>query len=183
MKDRHVKQNILVLLAAVVAIAFDQWTKYLAVSKLKDQAAYTVLSGVFELQYLENRGAAFGMLQNQQILFVIITVIVLCIALLIYRKLPTNRRYHLLRLCILGITVGAVGNMIDRIRLNYVVDFFYFRLIDFPIFNVADIYVTLSTIGFVLLLLFYYTEDEIDAIFQSLEGRKKRNGRKKDEQN
>lgn len=172
MKKKLKLAYILPPIAAIIAILFDQWTKYLAVAHLKDKAAYTLINDVFELQYLENRGAAFGMLQNQQILFVIISVVVLAIAGFIYIKLPANRRFHLLRICILGITAGAVGNMIDRVRLNYVVDFFYFKLINFPIFNVADIYVTLSTIGFVLLVLFYYSEEEMDAVFSSFKRKK-----------
>ena len=59
----------------------------------------------------------------------------------------------------------SVGNMIDRVYLGYVVDFFYFNLIDFPIFNVADIYVTVSTIVLVILILFYYQEDEFEELF------------------
>lgn len=172
MKKEFKLAYILPLIGASIAILFDQWTKYLAVAHLKDKAAYTLINDVFELQYLENRGAAFGMLQNQQILFVIISIVVLAIAGFVYVKLPKKRRFHLLRICILGITAGAIGNMIDRVRLNYVVDFFYFKLIDFPIFNVADIYVTVSTIGFILLVLFYYSEEEMDAVFSSFKRKK-----------
>ena len=64
------------------------------------------------------------------------------------------------------ITCGAIGNMIDRIRLNYVIDFLYFELIDFPIFNVADIYVSVATFVLVILLLFYYKDEELDEFFR-----------------
>ena len=70
-------------------------------------------------------------------------------------KVPHERRFIPLRICMLMIASGAIGNMIDRIRLNYVIDFFYFELIDFPIFNVADIYVTVAAIFLILLILFY----------------------------
>ena len=86
-------------------------------------------------------------------------------AIWIYGKLPNAQRYLPLRICIIGICAGAIGNMIDRIYLGYVVDFFYFNLIDFPIFNVADIYVTVSTIVLVFLILFYYQEDEFEELF------------------
>ena len=86
-------------------------------------------------------------------------------AIWIYGKLPNAQRYLPLRICIIGICAGAIGNMIDRIYLGYVVDFFYFNLIDFPIFNVADIYVTVSTIVLVILILFYYQEDEFEELF------------------
>ena len=75
-----------------------------------------------------------------------------------------ERKYLPLRACAVLIAAGAVGNFIDRIRLGYVVDFLYFKLIDFPIFNVADIYVTVSTALFIVLLCFYYKEEDIDRI-------------------
>ena len=74
--------------------------------------------------------------------------------------MPQESRYLPLRICSVLLCSGAIGNMIDRLRLNYVVDFFYFNLIDFPIFNVADCYVVAACIFFVLLILFYYKEDD-----------------------
>ena len=74
--------------------------------------------------------------------------------------MPENRRYLPLRSCAVLLCAGAVGNMIDRVRLGYVIDFFYFRLIDFPIFNVADCYVVAACIVFALLVLFYYREED-----------------------
>ena len=68
----------------------------------------------------------------------------------------------------ISITAGAIGNMIDRVRFQYVVDFLYFELIDFPIFNVADIFATVATFGLVILLLFYHKEEDIDILFQKL---------------
>lgn len=129
------------LLCVLIGIIIDQYTKYLAVAHLQD-APFPVIEGVFELQYLENRGAAFGMLQNKQWFFLIITVVLLFFITKLYIGLPRTKRVIPLRIAMIFITAGAIGNMIDRIRLNYVVDFLYFKLIDFPIFNVADIYVT-----------------------------------------
>ena len=68
---------------------------------------------------------------------------------------------------------GAIGNMIDRTLLNYVVDFLYFSLIDFPIFNVADIYLTCATIALGILIIFYYKEDELDLILHVFVRKKK----------
>ena len=75
--------------------------------------------------------------------------------------MPHTRRYYLLRICAVLVCAGAFGNLIDRIRLNYVVDFFYFELIDFPIFNVADCYVVVACILFAFSILFYYKEEEL----------------------
>lgn len=75
------------------------------------------------------------------------------------RENSIYKKYMPLRICSILLIAGAVGNLIDRVRLNYVIDFFYFKLIDFPIFNVADCYVVVACIIFAFLILFYYKED------------------------
>lgn len=147
-------------LLTIFAIILDQWTKHLAVTKLQGRAPFILINKVFQLCYLENRGAAFGLLQNQRIFFLICALVILIFAIWIYGKLPNAQRYLPLRICIIGICAGAIGNMIDRVYLGYVVDFFYFNLIDFPIFNVADIYVTVTFIVLVLLIFFYYKDED-----------------------
>lgn len=153
------------VLSFVVLILFDQWTKGLAVKHLMDQEPFVIIPDVFQLRYLENRGAAFGMMQGQQIFFVISALIAVSAILYIYFKMPWEKRFHPLRMVGICIGAGAIGNLIDRVILGYVVDFFYFELIDFPIFNVADIYVTCATIILALLILFYYKGDELDCLF------------------
>lgn len=157
-----VKQLILFFTGTAAAIILDQWTKSLAVVNLKGQPAFVILDGVFEFLYSENRGAAFGMLQGRQGFFFLIAAAVIAVVGYMMVKMPLERRFIPLWLCLMFIVSGAVGNMIDRIRLGYVVDFLYFRLIDFPIFNVADCYVTVSTLCLVLLLLFVYKEHELE---------------------
>ncbi len=152
-------------LAALLLIVADQLTKRLAVSRLKDGSPFVLWDGVFELRYLENRGMAFGIFQNQRWIFVAMTVVVLAAVLLLYfRKIPPERRYFMLNLIAVLFFAGAVGNLIDRVRCGYVVDFFYFRLIDFPIFNMADIYVTVGAFLLILLSIFYYKEEDFDRI-------------------
>lgn len=165
-KTNHYLSYLLATLSMIFAIFLDQYTKLLAVENLKNQAPIDIIENVFQLHYLENRGAAFGILQNQKIFFVIIGIIILIVALFIYLKMPHERHFIPLRICLLLIASGAIGNMIDRIRLNYVIDFFYFELIDFPIFNVADIYVTLSAGLLIVLILFYYKEDDLEMLFK-----------------
>lgn len=155
------KNYIAALFIVAVAILVDQYTKYLAVVNLKDDAAIVLWDGVFELTYLENRGAAFGLLQNRQIFFICITFVIFAFILYCYIRIPKTGRYLPLRICGIFIVSGAVGNLLDRIRLGYVVDFFYFRLIDFPVFNVADIYVTVSFIVLLILVFFCYKEEEL----------------------
>lgn len=150
------------LLLAILLIAVDQLTKYLAVANLKSRQPWMLLDGVFEFHYLENRGAAFGMLQNQKLFFILIAAVVLAVIVYVLLKTPYQKMYFKLHITLVFITSGAVGNLIDRIRYDYVVDFIYFSLINFPIFNVADIYVTLSTIYLVFLLLFVYKESDLE---------------------
>ena len=137
----------------------------LAVKHLMNQDPYVMIEGVFQLRYLENRGAAFGMMQGQKTFFLITATIAVALIAYAYFKLPWEKRYHPLRVIGLFIAGGAVGNMIDRVVLSYVVDFFYFELINFPIFNVADIYVSCATVLLAILILFYYDEDELDCLF------------------
>ena len=108
----------------------------------------------------------FGLLQNQQLFFLVVTGITLLLIGYIYVRLPKVKHYLYLRISLLAIVAGAIGNMIDRVRQQFVVDFFYFKLIDFPIFNVADIYATVATFALIALFLFYYKEEDFDVIFK-----------------
>lgn len=151
-------------LLTIFLVILDQVTKGLAVQFLKDQEPFVIWDGVFELHYLENRGAAFGMLQGQRTFFLIIGIVVFAVAIYLFRHMSKSGRFWPLRLIVICILAGAWGNMIDRLSLSYVVDFFYFKLIDFPIFNVADIYVSVGTAVLVVLILFYYKDEELNSL-------------------
>jgi len=154
------KMYIIDILLMISLIVIDQLTKYWAVIKLKNNGAITLIDGVLEFNYLENFGAAFGMLQNQKIFFVFVALVFLIVIGFVIYKTPTDKKYIKLHLLLIMIGSGAVGNLIDRIRLNYVVDFIYFSLINFPIFNFADICVTVATIFLIILILFVYKESD-----------------------
>lgn len=156
------KKYLVPLLAVLVLIIFDQWTKWLAVKYLMGKDPIVLWEGVFELHYLENRGAAFGIFQNQLVAFFILTFIIGAALLWFYFKIPDKSYYFIMRVPVVVCFAGAVGNFIDRASRGYVVDFFYFKLIDFPIFNVADIYLTCSTVFFVLLFIFKYKEEDFN---------------------
>lgn len=166
MKDKIINLITWAVATCVLVLA-DQYTKILAVAHLKEKPAYVILDGVFELLYSENRGAAFGMMQGKQGFFLIIAAVVLGAAAYMMWKMPSwkQARYHWLKICVIMITAGAIGNMIDRVSQGYVVDFLYFSLINFPIFNVADIYVTVATGILILLMLVYYKDEDLE-IFQ-----------------
>lgn len=158
------RKRIAILLDAVALIlltAIDQITKYHAVLKLKNKPAIPLIEDVLELNYLENRGAAFGLLQNQKFFFLFVGIVILGVILFVLFKIPGKKKYDCLHVLLVMIASGAIGNMIDRVRLDYVVDFISFVLINFPIFNVADMYVTISMIGLFILILFVYKEDDL----------------------
>lgn len=157
---KKLRYFIIFIISVILLILLDQMTKASAVAHLKNQPSFSLIPGVFELDYLENRGAAFGMLQNQKWFFIFSVLLVIAVVGWCFLKMPEDRRYHPLRILGAFITAGAIGNMIDRVQNGYVVDFLYFSLIRFPVFNVADIYVTVSVfILFFLILTFYKDED------------------------
>ena len=158
------------LIGFVILVGLDQWTKGLAVKHLMHQPPFVIWDGVFELLYSENRGAAFGMMQGKQFFFFLIALVVLAAVVYLLWKMPVTERYMPMAVCLMMVSAGAVGNMIDRIGQGYVVDFLYFKLINFPIFNVADCYVTVSMFIFILLFLFLYKEEDLNC----LSGRKER---------
>ena len=146
----------------VILVIADQLTKHLAVVRLKNQAAYNLINGILEFNYLENRGAAFGVLQNQRYFFVFVALIFIGVIVFVLIKVPTQKKYYSLNILLVMIAAGAVGNMIDRVRYDYVVDFIYLVCIQFPIFNVADIYVTTATVILVFQILFVYKTNDFN---------------------
>lgn len=160
------KNKIAAGAAVLVLVVLDQWTKYLAAAYLKGNAPKEIIKNVFELSYLENRGAAFGIFQNQRWAFLILTLIIMTALVLLYRRLPYGKRFLPMKICLVIIFSGALGNMIDRVLHGYVIDFFYFKLINFPVFNVADIYVTVAAFAAMLLFLFFYEEEEFQGLLK-----------------
>lgn len=158
-KVRFILFDIFFLIFLVVA---DQYTKYIAVQKLKNQPAFSIINGILEFNYLENRGAAFGMLQNQKVFFVFVAIIFLCVIAYVLVKIPQEKKYNRIHVLLVMIAGGAIGNLIDRLRFDYVVDFIYIVLINFPIFNVADMYVTFSTALLIIQILFVYEENDFN---------------------
>ena len=146
----------------VILVIADQLTKHLAVVRLKNQAAYNLINGILEFNYLENRGAAFGVLQNQKYFFVFVALIFIGVIVFVLIKVPTQKKYYSLNILLVMIAAGAVGNMIDRVWYDYVVDFIYLVCIQFPIFNVADIYVTTATVILVFQILFVYKTNDFN---------------------
>ncbi|MDO4321573.1 MAG: signal peptidase II [Lachnospiraceae bacterium] len=153
------------LLFTLLLLALDQITKYLAQRYLPGSRGADVIPGVFQLFYLENRGAAFGMMADRQWFFIIVAFIMMLAAGYVYFKLPLEKHYHFLRAVCVLIAAGAVGNMLDRILHSYVIDFLYVSLIDFPVFNLADCYVCVGAALGILAVFTLYREDDFQFLF------------------
>lgn len=133
-----------------ILIGIDQIIKYGVLNVLKEKGSIPIIDGIFHLTYVENRGAAFGMFQNNQIIFVVVASIATVVGLYWLHK--NKEKINIIgKASIIMIVSGAIGNLIDRLRLGFVVDYFDFRIIWQYVFNFADILVVCGTI----LLCFY----------------------------
>ena len=160
--NKRTKMLLIDVVVMLVLLGLDQLTKYLAIINLKNHPAVVLWDGVLELNYLENRGSAFGMLQNQKFFILFIGVVFLAVILFFLFKLPEEKKFCAVHILLSAIVAGGVGNMIDRLRFDYVVDFISFVLIHFPIFNVADCYIVVATIVLFLLFLFVFEEKDLE---------------------
>ena len=136
----------------------------MAVTFLKAKTPFVLIDGVLEFLYVENKGAAFGILYGRQYLFVALAAAVSLFLFAYFLRMPCSKRLLPFRVILICITAGALGNCIDRLRLGYVIDFIYFMPIDFPVFNFADILVTCSAFMMVVLLVFVYREEELSGM-------------------
>ncbi|WP_455538468.1 signal peptidase II [Terrisporobacter sp.] len=137
-----------------ILIGLDQMIKYWALNYLKKVESIPVINNIFNLTYVENRGAAFGMLQNNQIIFILVASIASIFGLYYLHTKKVNKWG---KIGILLIISGAIGNLIDRVRLGFVVDYLDFHIIWSYVFNLADCFVVVGTI---LLCLYIVTSEE-----------------------
>ena len=153
-------QTALFAAVTLVAAVLDQLSKRWALANLGDHEPVPLIPGILEFLRIENRGAAFGILQGRMEFFYLITAVVAAGILYVIFKLPEERKFLPLLVTLAFLLAGAAGNLIDRAFRQSVVDFIYFKPIDFPVFNVADIYVTCSTFALVLLILRFYEDED-----------------------
>ena len=132
-------------LFAAAIVAADQLTKYLTVANIALYEDIPFIPGLLQLTYVQNTGAAFSSFEGQQWLFALIFVIFTCVILYEYFKKPMGFTTFE-RWCVAAIYGGGLANMIDRVRLGYVVDMIETTFIDFPVFNVADCFITCGCI-------------------------------------
>ena len=117
-----------------LVIVIDQATKYWIQSRMAYGESWPIFTDIFHITYILNPGAAFGILENKTWFFIAVALVLLAGVAYLYPRLPENMIVKLGTGLLVG---GAIGNLIDRVRIGYVIDFFDFRI--WPIFNVADI--------------------------------------------
>lgn len=162
----HKKRNyrLLILDAAVmmVFLFLDQLTKYLVTMQLKGRPALVLIEGVLEFQYFENTGIAFSLFRGRKFFILLLGFIVLGMVLFFLLKIPEDRKFRIIHVTLSVLIAGALGNILDRLRFDYVVDFISFVLINYPIFNVADCCIVISAIVLFLLFMFVYKEEDLE---------------------
>ena len=151
---------IIPIILAVVLFIADQATKYMALTRLKPVGSVTFIDGFMDFTFVENRGAAFGILDGKVWLLLIMAVAICVVIIAAMLKMPDTREYKWLKWSLMLILAGAVGNVADRLFRGYVVDFFEFTFIKWPVFNMADIYVVIGTIAMAILVLFVIKDDK-----------------------
>jgi signal peptidase II len=142
-----------------ILIIVDQVAKFFVLKYIMPIDTYPLIEGFFHLTYAENIGAAFSILQGKQIFLIITTILFTCFLVFYLFKIKTKKDTLWFKISLSLIIGGAIGNLIDRIRLSYVIDFFDFRYINFAIFNTADSFVVVGTIFLVIIILFGNTDN------------------------
>lgn len=144
---------MLAALIAIFAVIADQVTKYIVVENIELHGSVTFIDGFMSFYHTRNTGAAFSMLSEQRWVFMVFSVI--SMGLIIYLLAKEYRRHRLLNIALGMILGGGIGNMIDRIRLGYVVDFFRTDFVDFAVFNVADCFITVGAVLLAVYVIFF----------------------------
>ncbi len=164
-KNSIIKDVLVLLVSSIIIVALDQAVKALVVAHMAVGESIPLLDGVFHITYVRNAGAAWSSFSGKTFFLLAVTVIILVLLVGLYFKVCKVGGYKDIKLLSIFVFGGAIGNMIDRVRLGYVVDMFDFCLINFPVFNVADIFVTCSMIVLIFLVIFKYKDEDFDLLF------------------
>ncbi len=145
------------LTAGAVLAAIDQIIKYFIITDLKPVGTVNVLGDVFKLTYVENKGVAFGMFQGMQWIFIVLTAVLLgAIIFYMFKKRPQSKFFYVTVALIVG---GGIGNLIDRVAYNYVVDYLSFSFFP-PVCNFADYCITVGVVLLAVYLLFFSEKEK-----------------------
>ncbi len=149
---------MLAAIIAIFAVIADQISKYIVVQNIEYHGTVPFIDGVMNFYHTRNTGAAFSMFSDKRWVFMVFSAV--SMAIIIYLLIKEYKRHALLNVSLAMILGGGIGNMIDRVRLGYVVDFFRTEFIDFAIFNVADCFITVGAVLLVVYVVFFETKVE-----------------------
>ncbi|HAN09392.1 MAG TPA: signal peptidase II [Clostridiales bacterium] len=137
----------------IALLLIDQFSKYLATLGLKYKESIEIIPNILRLEYVENTGAAFGIMKNAQIIFIILTISFVVIGAIYYEKKIKQQKNKMYNIIYILIMAGAIGNLIDRILNKYVVDFISFYGINYPVFNIADSYICIACVALGIMVI------------------------------
>lgn len=142
----------------VALVSLDQLIKYLVVTFLKPVETVEIIKNVLSFTYVENPGAVFGSFSSHTVILTIVTVLLLVVTIYIIASKQIKSKF--INVCLLLMVAGGIGNVIDRIRLHYVVDYIHPTFVNFAVFNFADCLITVSAFAILFSILFdlYKTE-------------------------
>ncbi len=149
---------MIAIIITVAAVVLDQLSKYLIVENMELYSEAPFIPHVLAFYRTENRGAAFSMLSDSRWVFMLLSTVAM--GLILFLLVKEYKRHPLMTVALSMVLGGGVGNMIDRVRLGYVVDFFRFEFVDFAIFNVADSFITVGAVLLAVYVLFFETRVE-----------------------
>lgn len=165
MKERFkVKIHIIPIIFIGILVAFDQLVKNIIINYFDLYESKSIIKNILDFTYVRNEGAAWGMFAGGRYIFIILTMFVFAGIFYIYSNIYSIKRYNLLKFALVVLVAGAIGNLIDRVQNGYVIDFIDVNFFNFPVFNIADIYVVVSLIITFVLLLLVYNNEEFDEI-------------------
>ena len=151
------ESKVPVLILIIITIFLDQAVKYYVHANMTVGQSIPIIKDIFHITYVLNPGAAFGILEHKRSFFVIIVFLMLAISYYAYRKI--NHMDNFLKLGMGLLIGGAIGNLIDRLKTGYVIDFIDFRV--WPVFNIADISIVVG-VGIIIYFMVFFPEKQID---------------------
>lgn len=144
----------------LLLVVIDQITKVITVKYLMPVSSVVLIENILSLTYVENRGAAFGILQNARWVFILFTI--MAVVGILYFKIRHKPKGLTINSALCLVTSGAIGNLIDRVFRGYVVDMIEVTFIDYPVFNAADCFVVVGAVMLSIYILFIYKEPKSD---------------------
>lgn len=163
MNKSRLKKKILIwdIICLVVLNILDRLAKYGACYYCENEN-FVLIKNILEITYVKNAGGAFGILNNQRFFFLFIAVLFICLILFFLFAIPDEKKFNALHIWLSFILAGTIGNMVDRFLYGNVIDIIYISKIDFPVFNLSDIYISLGTIFTIIIVLFMLKEKDFE---------------------